>query len=70
MKQEKATILGTKKMLKIFRLSQILTSADLNPARITKAEKDFTKRFDFKDIKFAVKVKDIHKIEKKEFHQY
>ena len=42
----------------------------LNPAghnwrRITKAKKDFVKRFDFKDIKFPVKIRDVHKIEKK-----
>ena len=34
-------------------------------ARITKADKDFSKSLDFKDIKFPVKVRDINKIEKK-----
>ena len=33
-----------------------------NPRRITKADKDFEKRLDFKDIKFPVKIRDIHKI--------
>ena len=42
----------------------------LNPAghnwrRITKAKKDFVKRFDFKDIKFPVKIRDVPKIGKK-----
>ena len=42
----------------------------LNPpnnhaARITKADKDFANRLDFKDIKFPVKIRDIHKIEKR-----
>ena len=29
--------------------------ADYNPRRVTKADKDFKKRLDFKDIKFPVK---------------
>ena len=36
-----------------------------NPARNTKADKDFVKNFDFKHIKLPVKIRDIHKIEKK-----
>ena len=42
-----------------------------HPAIITKADKDFLKTvdFDFKDIKFPVKTRDIHKIEKKEFYR-
>ena len=36
--------------------------ADHNPRRITKADKDFAKKLDFKGIKFPVKVRDIHKI--------
>ena len=38
-----------------------------HPAIITKADKDFLKTvdFDFKDIKFPVKTRDIHKSEKK-----
>ena len=42
-----------------------LNPADCNLARITKADKDFAKKPDFKDIKFPVKIRDIHKIEKK-----
>ena len=33
--------------------------------RITKADENFAKRLDLKDIKFPVKTRDIHKIEKK-----
>ena len=36
-----------------------------HPPRITIADKDFTKNVDFKDIKFAVKVRDIHKIKER-----
>ena len=36
-----------------------------NPGRITKPDKDFAKTLDFKDIKFPVKIRDSHKIEKK-----
>ena len=43
---------------------QILHPADHHPERITKAGKDFPKRLNFKDIKFTVKTRDIHKIEK------
>ena len=39
--------------------------ADLNPAGITKANKEFAKKLDVKDIKFPVKIRDIHKFEKK-----
>lgn len=38
--------------------------ADHNPVRITKGGKDFARRLDFKEIKFPVKTRDIHKIEK------
>ena len=31
----------------------------------TKADKDFAEKLDFKDIKFPVTIRDIHKIEKK-----
>ena len=41
-----------------------LNPTDRNPARIRKADKDFAKELDFKDIKFLVKIRDIHKIEK------
>ena len=45
--------------------SQILRSCRYNPRRIKKADKDFSKRLYFKDIKFRVKTRDIHAIEKK-----
>ena len=41
-------------------LVKYLHPADHNPRRITKADKDFAKRLDFKDIKFPVKTRDIH----------
>ena len=41
-----------------------LNLADRNPRKITKADKDFAKKLDFKDIKFPVQTRDIHKIEK------
>ena len=46
-------------------LVRYLTPADRNPAIITKADKGFVKKLNFKDIKFQVKASDIHKIEKK-----
>ena len=46
--------------------SQLLKNpTDHNPRRITKADKDFAEKLDFKDIKFQVKIRDIQKIEKK-----
>ena len=42
-----------------------LNPADDNRRSITKADKNFAKKPDFKDIKFPVKIRDIHKIEKK-----
>ena len=45
-------------------LIRYLNPSDHNPRRITKANKDFTKKLDFKDIKFPLKIRDIHKIEK------
>ena len=50
-------------------LVRYLNPADHHPARITKAGKDFAKNLDFKDKRFPVKVRHIHKIEKKEFHR-
>ena len=47
-----------------------LTPANYHPARITKADKGFAKKLDFKDIKVSVKMRDMHKIEKKEFHRH
>ena len=46
-------------------MARYLNPADHNPRIITKADKDFAKRLDFKGMKFPVKTKDIHKIEKK-----
>ena len=34
-----------------------------HPAKITKADKNFDKKLGFKDIKFIVKIRDIHKVE-------
>ena len=45
-----------------------LNTVNHHPERITKTDKDFPKKLDFKDIKFPVKIRDTHKIEKKEFH--
>ena len=46
-------------------LVKYLHPADHHPARITKADKNFAKELDFKDKKFPVKIRAIHKIEKK-----
>ena len=46
----------------------LINTAGHNPARATKSDKGFAKELDFKDIKFPVKTRDIHKIEKKEFY--
>ena len=35
-----------------------------HPARITKTDRDFAEKLDFKNIKFPIKIRDIHKIEK------
>ena len=51
-------------------LVRYVTNADRNPARFTKSDKDFAKKLDFKDTKFPVKVRDIHKIKEKEFHRH
>ena len=45
-------------------LVRYLHPVDHNPKRITKADQDFPKKLNFKDIKFPVKIKNIHKIEK------
>ena len=47
-----------------WRLVRYLIPVDCNPARITKADKDFVKKLDFKGIKFPIKVRNIQKIEK------
>ena len=46
-------------------LVRYLNPADRNPARITKANKDFAKKPDLKDKKFPAKIRDINKIEEK-----
>ena len=48
-------------------LSQILTSSDHNLRIISKRGKRFAKKVDFKEIKFPVKIRDNHKIEKLAF---
>ena len=44
-------------------LARHLIPADDNPKRIIKAEKDFAKKLDFKDIKSLVKIRDNRKID-------
>ena len=50
-----------------FKLSLVryLNPASHHLARITKVDRDFTEKLDFKDLKFPIKIRDIHKIEKK-----
>ena len=48
-------------------LVRYFNPADHNPRRTTKSDKYFAKRLAFKEIKFPVKIRDIHKIEKKNF---
>ena len=48
-------------------LVRYLNPADHYQARITKTDKNFPKRLDFKDIKFAVKLETFTKL-KKEFY--
>ena len=45
-------------------LVKYLNPTDHHPARITKSDKDFAKKLDFKGIKFPLKIREIHKIEK------
>ena len=47
-------------------LVRFLNPADHNRRRITKIDKDSSKRLDFKHIKFPVKIRDIRKLVKKE----
>ena len=42
-----------------------LNPVDHHPERIRKIDKDFVRKLDFKGLKFPVKIRDIHKIEKK-----
>ena len=51
-----------------WRLVMYLHPEDRNPGRTAKADRDFAKCLDFKDTKFPVKTRDIHKIWKKEFN--
>ena len=50
-----------------FKLSiaRYLNPENNNRARVKKADKDFNKKLDLKDIKLPVKIRDIHNIEKK-----
>ena len=45
-------------------LVRYLHPVDHNPRRIRTVEKDFVRKLNFEDIKFPVKIKDIHKIKK------
>ena len=45
-------------------LVRYLNAEDPNPRKTTKSDEDFAKRLDYKDIKFPIKMKDIHKIQK------
>ena len=44
--------------------SQTLISAHHNSGIIKKVDKDFSRKLEFKDIKFLVKIRDIRKIER------
>ena len=46
-----------------------LNSTYHNPARIRKIDRFCVWKFDFRDIKFPVKIKDVHKIEREEKFQ-
>ena len=46
-------------------LDSYLNPEDCDPARITKADEDFLKRLDIKDIKLPLKTRDIKKFKKK-----
>ena len=49
-------------------LVKYLHPVDHHLARIRKVDKNFAEELDFKDIKYPAKIKDIDKIEKKEFY--
>ena len=51
-------------------LIRYLNPADHHSVRVRKVGRIFESKLDFKDIKFPVKIIDIHKIEKKELYQY
>ena len=46
-------------------IARYLNPENNNRARVKKADKDFNKKLDLKDIKLPVKIRDIHNIEKK-----
>ena len=48
-----------------WNIVRYLNLTDHHPRRITKSDKDFAKKHDFKDIKFPVKTRDIHKLKKR-----
>ena len=48
----------------------VIALADHHPARIPKSGKDFMKKVDFKDIKFPVENREIHKIKKYIYVKY
>ena len=45
-------------------LVKYLHPTDHHRARVRKVDKDFKRELDFKDMKFPVKIRDIHKIKK------
>ena len=51
----------------ILCLVKYLNPIDHNPKRITKVDKLYGDKLDFKDIKFPAKVRDIQKLERKSF---
>ena len=57
-------MVNDKKMLKM-AFSHVFTSVDKTPAKIRKIDKDFVKELDFNNMMFPVKIRDIHKFEKK-----
>ena len=46
-------------------LARYLNHVDYTPRKITKTDKEFAKKLAFKNRTTAVKIRDIHKIEKK-----
>ena len=51
-------------------LGQIIKSCRSSSSKNYITDKDFAKRLDFKNIKFPVKIRDTHKITKKELRQH
>ena len=45
--------------------SDLLTSCRSSSSKNWKADKDFARKLNFEDLKFPVKIRDIHKVEKK-----